>query len=128
MQKEAELFMASHLSELNYVEDEFERITTALATISAINPQLSETYLTMMISQIDVSNEVLLSAICYFRGANFLAVYCDCFFDQAECLLDSSYYYNQWFDRGLSDKQSNNIMYNSTKSWIDSLRSKLLIN
>lgn len=123
MSNEAALFLASHLGELNHIEDAHEKMTVALASIAAVYPEINETILTMMVSQVTAEDAIKHAAISYFRGADIIDVHCDCLYDN-DCDLNS---YNKdfWWNRGAQDKQKNAATYAGTIKWIESLKKKL---
>lgn len=122
MHNEAALFLASHLGELNAIEDQHEKITVALSSIAAVYPAISETTLSMLLSQVNADDSVTASAVSYFRGAEILDVQCDCY--DSFCSLQHP---NQefWMQRGVRDMMNNAYAYTSTVAWINSLKDKL---
>lgn len=120
--KEAALFLASHLGELNELEDEHEKITIALSSIAAVYKQINETTLEMLLSQVSTPDNIKASAVSYFRGAEILDVLCDCHDDFCMLLHSNEEF---WRQRGQHDMQSKAYAYTSTMEWINSLKDKL---
>ena len=122
MNNDAALFLASHLGELNSIDDEHEKITVALSSVAAVYPKINETTLAMLLSQVYAADSVKASAVSYFIGAEILDVLCDCHDDF--CTLTHS---NEefWRQRGKQDMEKRAYAYTSTVEWISSLRGKL---
>lgn len=121
MSNEAGLFLASHLQELNSLDDEHEIVTVALATISSVYPQINETTLSMLMSQLYVEDNIKLAAIAYFSGAKLLDIFCECY---STCDLNFAER-RMWHNRGEFDYITNSYNYRSTAAWITSLKDKL---
>lgn len=121
--KEAQLFLASHLNELNHIDDKHEAATVALATIAAVEPQINETYMELYLSQVTLEDNILQAALSYFRGAQILDVLCDC--GQEESCSIENWHSNFWFQRGNEDRFMGARQYSQTVAWIESLRTKL---
>lgn len=123
-QLDGQMFLASHLGELNIIDDEHEKATTAIATISAVyDNKIGETVLLTLLSQVSFSDSTKLAAISYFRGAELLNVACDCYDSMCGIVSVDTHF---WFERGLSDKENNTYAYRSTNEWINNLKTKLI--
>jgi hypothetical protein len=117
------MFLATHLQELNSLEDEDERATTAIATIAAIyGGRIGETILLLLLAPVNLSEQKKLAAIAYFRGSKLIDVECDCF--DYPCNLED-YDYDVWFAKGQSHAEEESSAFITTKAWIDSLKVKL---
>lgn len=122
--KQASLFLAEHLGELNVLDDPHEKVTTALSTISAVyDGMVAETVLMMLLAQVDIDSATKVAAVSYFRGSGLLNVQCDCH----EHLCDISNTESDfWLRKGANDCEIAAPQFVTTKAWIDSLRQKLL--
>lgn len=123
MLQEASMFLATSLKELNDLPDKHEAATVALATIAAVyESKVSETYLSLYLSQMDIEESVMKAAVSYFHGSQLLEVFCECSVDDF-CNFPMSEF---WVQRGSEDKLTEARQYRATQLWIDNLRLKLL--